>query len=298
MMPKGRQIKIYLADGSVTGIRHAEIVNWTGQALAIPRNRVKELVEWEESQKPGVYFLFGVDSESGNDAVYIGEAEQVASRIQQHLSGKDFWNEIICFTNKDENLTKAHVKYLESRLVVLSAQANRYELLNANQPPISVLPRGDRDAMEEFIDNIRLLIGALGYRVLEPLAKLQPLIATMDTSGIINTVDTFSLKVKKYNAQALQTDEGIVVLAGAEGAPKANASLSKGYSKVRIDLIDKGIFKTVGNKLIMQEDRLFASPSQAAAVLLGYPCSGPEYWLDHNGVSLKQRESMAVQESL
>jgi hypothetical protein len=45
MMPKGRQIKIYLADGSVTGIRHAEIVNWTGQALAIPRNRVKELEE-------------------------------------------------------------------------------------------------------------------------------------------------------------------------------------------------------------------------------------------------------------
>jgi hypothetical protein len=293
-MPKGRQIKIYLADGSVTGIRHAEIVNWTGQALAIPRNRMKELVEWEESQKPGVYFLFGVDSESGNDAVYIGEAEQVASRIQHHLLGKDFWNEVICFTNKDENLTKAHVKYLESRLVVLSTKANRYELLNANQPPISLLPRGDRDAMEEFIDNIRLLIGALGYRVLEPLAKHQPLIETIETSGNANIVDTFSLKTKKYNAQALQTDEGIVVLAGAEGAPAANVSLSEGNTKIRAELIDKGIFKTVGNRLILQEDRLFASPSQAASVLLGYPCSGPENWIDNNGVSLKQRESVGV----
>jgi hypothetical protein len=126
------------------------------------------------------------------------------------------------------------------------------------------------------------------------LAKLQPLIETIETSGDANIVDTFSLKAKKYNAQALQTDEGIVVLAGAEGALTANVSLSKGYAKVRADLIDKGIFKTVGNKLILQEDRLFASPSQAAAVLLGYPCSGPEYWIDNNGVSLKQRESMAV----
>ncbi|MFK3975886.1 GIY-YIG nuclease family protein [Shewanella vesiculosa] len=125
-MSKGRQIKIYLADGSVTGIRHAEIMGWTGQALTVPRSKVKELSEWEESLKPGVYFLFGVDEETGNDAVYIGEAEQVASRIQQHLSGKDFWNEVVCFTNKDENLTKAHVKYLESRLVALTNQANRY----------------------------------------------------------------------------------------------------------------------------------------------------------------------------
>ena len=116
-MVKGRQIKIYLADGTVSGFRHAEIMGWTGQALSVPRNRVKELADWEESQKPGVYFLFGVDADTGNDAVYIGEAEQVSNRIYQHLSGKDFWNEAICFTNKDENLTKAHVKYLESRLV-------------------------------------------------------------------------------------------------------------------------------------------------------------------------------------
>lgn len=58
-MSKGRQIKIYLADGSVTGIRHAEIMGWTGQALTVPRNKVKELSEWEEAIRPGVYFLFG-----------------------------------------------------------------------------------------------------------------------------------------------------------------------------------------------------------------------------------------------
>jgi len=286
-MSKGRQIKIYLADGSVTGIRHAEIMGWTGQALTVPRNKVKELSEWEESLRPGVYFLFGDSEETGNDAVYIGEAEQVASRIQQHLSGKDFWNEVVCFTNKDENLTKAHVKYLESRLVALTNQANRYELLNGNQPPQAVLPRGDRDVMEEFIANIRILIGSLGYRLLEPLVKEKEALQSNEK------VDTsiFELKAKKYKAQAIQTDEGLVVLAGAEAAIESNPSLSKGYAKIRNVLIDKGKLVKSGGRLTLQEDYLFTSPSQAAAILLGYPCSGPDYWLDEHGVSLKQREA-------
>ncbi len=285
-MIKGRQIKIYLADGSVTGIRHAEIINWTGQALAIPRTRVKDLSSWDECHKPGVYFLFGVDGETGNDAVYIGEAEHVANRIQQHLSKKDFWNETICFTNKDENLTKAHVKYLESRLVALASQTNRYELLNGNLPPQATLPRGDRDAMEEFINNVRLLLGSLGYRLLEPLTVSEPVADTPNKH-----FDLLTLKVKKFSASALQTDEGLVVLAGAEASLLTNPSLSKGYTKVRDNLKDKEKLIIPDDKLILQEDTLFASPSQAAAVLLGYPCSGPEYWLTRDGISLKQQET-------
>ncbi|WP_426359672.1 GIY-YIG nuclease family protein [Pseudocolwellia sp. HL-MZ19] len=287
-MIKGRQIKIYLADGSVTGIRHAEIMGWTGQALALPRNRVKELTDWEESLRPGIYFLFGVDSETGNDAVYIGEAEQVAGRIQQHLSGKDFWNHVVCFTNKDENLTKAHVKYLESRLVTLSNRANRYELLNGNQPPQTTLPRGDKDVMEEFIGNIRILIGALGYRLLEPLVSDETN-AVGEKTNI--QFETFSLKAKKYDAKAKQTNEGIVVLSGSEASLTAKPSLSKGYTKVRVALIEKGKLIEAKDKLIFHEDVLFTSPSQAAAVLLGTPCNGLEYWVDNDGVSLKQKES-------
>ena len=116
-MKIGKTIRIYLNDGTVTGIRHAEIVNWTGQAISSPRTKIKMLSDWEESRKPGVYFLFGIDEESGQDAVYIGEAENVFERLQHHIANKDFWNEVIFFTNKDENLTKSHVKYLESGLI-------------------------------------------------------------------------------------------------------------------------------------------------------------------------------------
>lgn len=290
-MNKGRQIKIYLADGSVTGFRHAEIMGWTtGQGLSVPRNKVKELREWEENLKPGVYFLFGVNEETDNDAVYIGEAEQVASRVQQHLSGKDFWNEVVFFTNKDENLTKAYVKYLESRLVALTNEANRFELLNGNQPPQAVLPRGDRDVMEEFIANIRILIGSLGYRLLEPLVKIHEL--TKQQVEAVEEITTFELKAKKFNAKGVQTDEGFVVLAGAEAASDVNASLSNGYAKVRSALIEKSKLILTNGKQVLQEDYLFSSLSQAAAILLGYACSGSDYWLDENCVSLKQKEAL------
>ena len=73
-MSIGKTIKIYLDDGSVSGIRHAEIVNWTGQAVSSPRSKIKALESWSESKKPGVYFLFGVDENSGKDAVYIGDS--------------------------------------------------------------------------------------------------------------------------------------------------------------------------------------------------------------------------------
>ena len=80
-MTTGRTIRIYLADGSVSGIRHAEIVNWTGQAISSPRSHVKELKDWNESLKPGIYFLFGVDDKSTDEAVYIGEPENVFERL-------------------------------------------------------------------------------------------------------------------------------------------------------------------------------------------------------------------------
>ena len=147
----GKNIRIYLSDGTVSGVRHAEIVNWTGQAISCPRNRINDLNDWPESKRPGVYFLFGTDNETTQQSVYIGEAENVYDRMLNHVANKEFWNEAIFFTNKDENLTKSHVKYLEAKLIELAGRANRYKLENGNSPSTPSIPKGDRDAMEEFI---------------------------------------------------------------------------------------------------------------------------------------------------
>lgn len=285
-MVRGTQLKIYLANGTVTGIRHAEIVNWTGQAIAVPRFHVKDLTGWEETKRPGVYFLFGSDSETGSSLVYIGEAEHIQKRLGQHISGKDFWNEAICFTNKDENLTKAHVKYLEARLVEITLESKRYRLSNQTLPPKPTMPRGERDAMETFIENIRTVIGSLGHKVLEPKIT-QTDIEHREKSNS----ELLHLKVKKLNATAMLTEEGIVVLQGSEALVTIQPSLSTGYTKLRHSLEESGVLTLDGEHLVSTEDILFTSASQASAVLLGYPCSGPDYWRNKEGLTLKQLES-------
>ncbi len=285
-MTRGTQLKIYLANGSVTGIRHAEIANWTGQAIAVPRVHIKELSEWEETQRPGVYFLFGYDIDSGNNLVYVGEAEHIQKRLSQHLAGKEFWNEAICFTNKDENLTKAHVKYLEARLIEIILESKRYALDNDKFPPTSSLPRGERDAMETFIDNVRTVIGSLGHKLLEPKVSQSVSFGESEQGSII-----LQLKVKKLDASAMLTDEGVVVLKGSQALTTVQPSLSKGYTKLRSNLEEKGILIPFGERFLASEDILFTSASQAAAVLLGYPCSGPDYWRDSSGKTLKEIEA-------
>lgn len=308
-MALGKSIRIYLADGGVTGIRHGEIVNWTGQAIACPRTRFPELREWAEAKRPGIYFLFGQDDETGQDSVYVGEAEIVFDRLCSHISGKDFWTELVAFTSKDDNLTKAHVRYLESRLVALANSAGRYEIENSASPQLPSLPRADCDAMEEFIGGIQTLLGVLGHRVLEPLIDRLPApIATETVAAPQPKVEperempstaaptsapsqTFQLRVSNLIATAVRTDEGLVVLANSEAAATPQGSLSGGYRSLRDRLISTGVLIGNGAKLKFSKDQLFRSPSQAAAVVVGYSINGRDNWKTPNGMSFTDFEN-------
>jgi hypothetical protein len=107
-------IKLFLPRGDAKALRTAEISNWTGKALAAPRTELDELLARKELDKAGVYILTGSDPETNAPRAYIGEAEVIRERLKQHRS-KEFWVSAIVFVSKDENLTKAHVRYLESR---------------------------------------------------------------------------------------------------------------------------------------------------------------------------------------
>lgn len=124
-------IKLFLPRGDAKSLRTAEISNWTGKAIAAPRTELDELLQREELDKAGIYILSGADPRSGSPRAYIGEAEVIRDRLKQHKS-KEFWVSAIVFVSKDENLTKAHVRYLESRLLVEAAQVDRFTLKQSN----------------------------------------------------------------------------------------------------------------------------------------------------------------------
>ena len=304
----GKSIRIYLKDGNVTGIKFGEVVNQTIQSISCPRLRVGELSTLLEAKRPGVYFLMGLDEETGEAKAYIGEAENVFDRLQSHILNKDFWNEVIIFVSKDENLTKSHVKYLESRLIQTALSIKRYKIDNNNQSQASALPPADRDAMEEFLTYIKLLVGVFGHKLLEEVtnknfeqpisAKKPDALPIVNHTEILETQNEYFVNVSDIKAKAIQTDEGIVVLKSSELAMNIMNSLSFGYREFREKLINNGSLKLSGDKYIFEKDVLFDSPSQAAGIIVGYSINGPSNWKNSQGKSLKEVEKEKFEKTI
>lgn len=300
MTKYGESIRIFLTDGTVTGIKFGELVNKTIQSLSCSRHRISELNNYSEAKRPGVYFLFGQDKETGDTKAYIGESENVYARLQQQITDKEFWNEAIFFVSKDENLTKSHVKYLESRLIKIAISTSRYKVENGNEPQQSTLPRADIAAMEEFLSYIKLLIGVLGHKFLEnatavPNKSNSESISLTDTtknnqmSQMTSSLELF-LNIGSICASAIQTDEGIVVLKGSEASKDLRPSMPNGYKDLRNKLINNGTMVLEGEKYIFKKNAIFDTASPAAAVIVGSSISGPQNWKNNLGKTLREIE--------
>src|SRR5271167_876146 len=195
-------IKLFLPFGDAKSLRTAEISNWTGKAIAAPRTELDELLGREELDKAGVYILIGNDPQTNAPRAYIGEAEVIRDRLKQHKT-KEFWVSAIVFISKDENLTKAHVRYLENRLLAEAVQINRFTL-DQNQAGGSKLPESDREDMEVFLARIRQLLPVLGSDILAPIS--QP--ATQPGGVLI-------CRIKGAVARGQRTSNGFVIFQGS-----------------------------------------------------------------------------------
>ena len=276
---RGKIIRQFLIDGVADGRWVSELSNWTGKAYKIPRTYINACADREDLSNTGVYFLFGTNDDTDGQQVYIGEAENVINRIKQHVAEKDFWTECVTFISKDNNLNKAHIKYLENHLYLLAKESKRYEVLNANVPTESSISEMDQAEMDEFIDNMRLILSVLGHRVLEPSVgsaqkQITPVFYLQDRSGT--------------RAKGRPTAEGFAVLKGSTIAKEEAPSLSQSALNKRRQIMEKGI---VDENLKFTQDWLFSSPSLAAAVVVGYSINGRTAWKDAKGISLKELET-------
>jgi hypothetical protein len=275
-------IKIFLVHGDPKRLRTAELSNWTGKAVAGPRNEFDNLLAREESQKSGVYFLTGFDSETGKSAVYIGEAESIRDRVKGHLD-KDFWNHIAFFTSKDENLTKAHIRYFEGRLIEQAKSAGRADVKN-NQASGSKLPESDREDMEIFLEKIHQLLPVLGVEILIP--------TTASISGQ-GKAEELVCEIKGFRAIGSLTPNGIIVFEGSQAVLTERPSAKK-YPwpiNMRQQMKDQGTLKENVDHLVFTQDVEFSSPSAAAAVIHGGHVNGLIAWKDKRGNTLKELEA-------
>lgn len=279
-MSKGRSVRLYLADGKATGIMTAEIMNWTGHVLAAPRTRFEDAFARAELRRTGVYFLIGPD-DSGSDLakVYVGEGDEIGKRLYSHNKEKDFWDRFIAVTSKDMNLTKAHVRYLEGRLLTLLGDAKKSKIENKDMPSFELLPEADISDMETFLDEIQLVLPVVGVEFLrQPLLnqKLSKSAPKPDLSDIV-----FELENVKAGIKATAREEAgeFIIEEGSIGALREAPSFHDSIRSIRQDGIKTGqIIPISQDNFRLEQPMSFGSPSAASVFLFGTSRNGRTDW--------------------
>lgn len=278
-MVYGKSIELFLVNGSADSLVTAELSNWNGKAIRIPRTEIASCSRMDITQA-GVYFLF-CKQDDDTEAVYIGESENVKERLIQHIRDfnadkeKYYWNTAVIFIGSD--LNKSLIRYLEDRFVTIAKQCKRYTVLTKNTYSKTVIKESQKAAMEEFIDNVKIVINALGYNVLEP--KAQP--EADDTENML------FMNYGSAKAKGKRTSDGFVVLTGST----INATTTKACPDSAIKNRAK-YGKSIDENFTLTDDLLFSSPSGAAAFVGGSALSGNELWKDQNGTKLKDIDSL------
>jgi hypothetical protein len=281
----GFSVRIFIPSGEPEGMRIVEKSNWTGQGLVFPRSLFAETRQRSELKRTGVYVLWGPGESGQLPRVYVGEGDGVLSRLDQHAKNKDFWTHAVVFTSKDQNLNKAHVQYLEARLVALANEAKRCELDNSNVPQLPALSEADAADADGFLADVLLCLPVVGVNLFEK-AK----VTTAKGHDLL-------LKAKGIEARGIDSTEGFVVRGGSTAVKAEVPSILAYLVDLRRALLDKGVLTDAGEVYRLAQDYTFNSPSTAAGVLLGRSANGRIEWKDAKGRSLREIQDQEAGEA-
>lgn len=280
-MPHPKTIIIYLAEGEPDGIKTAELSNWIGKAIVVPRNKLKNIKNRKECSQPSVYFLIGKNEEDNKSLfVYIGEAESLWSRLASHESNKDFWQIAIGFIGKDNNLTKAHIKYLESRCIEIANDNSLCILQNTANSSKPNLPEHMKAEMEEFLENLVILLSSLGY-----LFLLKQLVKKSEPEEI------FYYSAKSAKAVGTLVSAGFAIFKNSTISGKMSKAVKERNSRIISSLIESGhVTKTTENLYKFEKNYVFNSPSAASDIVSGNSTNGWIVWKNKNNKTLREVE--------
>lgn len=294
MAKRGKNINMFLMDGEVTGKIKCALSNWTGVIYKIPRLQLGDLKSRPDMKQSGIYFLFGRDDDNHQDTVYIGQAttrkngEGVLLRIQEHTrdNHSDYFNDVIVLTTQNDSFGPTEISYLENRFTQLANEANRVVVRNGNEPNSGNVTEEKQSELDEVIDNTKIIIGALGYRLFVP--RVGNDISTDEERTEKNFVLKRRIKRsgKKIIAYCKQTTEGFVVLQDSMVEITDGRAIPESIRELRQELQEKGIIENG----ILKESQFFSSPSYAASFVLGMNTNGRTDWKDSNGCTLKEIE--------
>ena len=213
------------------------------------------------------------------------------SRLQEHRRNpeKDYWTETAVFTASDSSPGATEISSLEHRFCTMAPEAKRYDVKNGNDPNFGSTTEEKMCAMEEFVENARVMMGTLGHKLFEPLTHWT-VQTTQPADGEVAAERRLYLKrtvsnVGTMEGESAQSAEGFVVLRGA---------LCRRWGRrIPASVKELRAAAPLNEKSCLLEDLLFSSPTYAAIFLTGKSSNGTALWKDRRGRTLKSLEEEA-----
>ncbi|MBP5406337.1 GIY-YIG nuclease family protein [bacterium] len=265
----GKTITTYLIDGDPKGTQYVFISNKICQMYIIPRSNLAILNERQELWTPAFYILLGED-EATKPKAYIGETENFRERVKDHESKKTFWQKALIFIAKDAAMTKADVQYLEHKAIAEAKTSNTF-VLNENKqtPKAPNLPEYRKDDMDGFFEDVKFLTSFIGCNIFD----------------VVKTKEKhlFYIKGRGCEAKGFYDAGGFTVL---KESIVAKSSVPSFTWKEKREKLIKEYTSPDGDKLVLESDKTFSSPSTASEFVLGRPSNGWSDWKDKDGQTL------------
>jgi hypothetical protein len=286
--PPGRSLRLFLAEGTATGVINAQLGMSSLLAACASRVALPSLVARQEAGETGIYLLVGPDPSSpGSEMVYVGEGDQVRTRLIAHDKDpdKDFFSRCVLIVSKDANLTKAHARYLEAKLISILKRAGRCRVVNGTEPPTNRrLPEADVADMEIVLQEIELLLSVLGFDLLR--APGHSALESTVIGSVPTSVDSTSPGQNEFmfsragtEARARESEGEFVVLKGSIASAVETETCPQGVRLEREQLRKSGALLPLdSNRLKFMRDVGFSSTTRAGAVIYGGSVSGPQHW--------------------
>lgn len=280
-----KTIQIFLPDGEPRGIRIAEITTRIVQAVQVPRARLDRIMARPELDHIGVYFLFGEAGERAKPLAYIGQTEDLRTRLKKHHADKEFWTTAVLLVSKTDSFTLAHIKYLEWHAIRQATEAGRYALENGNagSKPWITEPM-EADVLDAF-ETGSTLLATLGFPLFDPVAGTP--------SGQDRRV--YFCGGQGWQAKGRPTEDGFVVFKASTVRGELSSAMQQFADNKRKALIAAGVLVVDGGVFRFTEDYLFDTPSGAATVVQGRNSNGWMEWKTADGRTLHEVERAEVQ---
>lgn len=289
-MARAKNMNLFLLDGTAQGRIKCTLANWTGVAYKIPRTMLNESSGIQLLNQTGVYLLFGESESTGEPLVYVGQAgvrsngKGVLYRLGEHTvqAKKEWWNIAVAFTTLHDSFGPTEISYLENRFYRLASLAQRFQTQNDNTPNPGNLTEEKESELEEYIEYAKLVIGALGFPVFEPLRQNEP---TSEAKVIGGDSSVLYCRRSSSDAKGQRTAEGFVVFEGSRLRPELAPSCPASVAKYRQKYAER-----ISSEYVLLQDTLFSSPSMAASFVTGHSCNGKVEWKTESGTVLGQLE--------